>query len=331
MPKFSVIVPVYNRPDELDELLKSLVNQTLKDFETVIVEDGSTLPCDKIVDKYKKALDIKYYYKENEGQGFARNFGYQKAKGEYFIVFDSDCIIPEPYLKNVNEFLEKDWVDAYGGPDTFHPDFTILQKTISHTMTSFLTTGGIRGKRKVVKGFHPRSFNMGISREVFKKTGGYLVPFMGEDMEFSTRIIKEGFKTALIPDAYVYHKRRTSLWKFAMQLKYFGRARINLTRFHKRQFHLIHLLPLVFTIGFISMLVFTIAGHILGTIATALFGIYSLIIFIEGWLKTKSFLASVISPVIVIVQFSFYSYGLIYEWIRKIMGINPNTKYIELY
>tara|TARA_Y100001972_G_scaffold73475_1_gene89287 strand:+ start:2723 stop:3718 length:996 start_codon:yes stop_codon:yes gene_type:complete len=331
MPKFSVVVPIYNRPDEISELLETLVRQTYKDFEVVVVEDGSTIPCKEEVMAIADRLDIKYYVKENGGQGFARNFGYEKASGEYFIVFDSDCLIPDHYLQTVHDSLEEAWVDAYGGPDSFHPSFTNLQKAISHTMTSGLTTGGLRGGKVRVKGFHPRSFNMGISREVFEKTKGYRIPFMGEDMEFSKRIIESGFKTALFPDAFVYHKRRTSLGKFAKQLMYFGRARVNLSRFHTGQLKPIHFLPIVFAFGTILTVVLAALGLLIGYIALGVLIFYLLAVAVGGLIKTKSPGAALLIPMVVLIQFFSYSYGLIYEWIRKLRGIDPNTKYIELY
>ena len=331
MPKFSVVVPVYNRPDEIAELLETLVSQTFKDFEVVVVEDGSTVPCEQEVKSYSDRLDIKYYVKENGGQGFARNFGYEKATGDYFIVFDSDCLIPAHYLQAVEDYLKEEWVDAYGGPDSFHPTFTDLQKAISHTMTSGLTTGGLRGGKIRIRGFHPRSFNMGISREVFKKTKGYRIPFMGEDMEFSKRIIDSGFKTALFPDAFVYHKRRTSLGKFSKQLQYFGRARVNLSRFHPGQLKLIHFLPIVFSFGTLVAILLAASGFILGYLGVGMLIVYLLAVAIRGLFKTKSVGAAILIPLVVLIQFFSYSYGLIYEWIRKLRGIDPNTKYIELY
>ncbi len=331
MPKFSIVVPVYNRPEEIAELLETLVDQTYKDFEVIVVEDGSTKPCKAEVLTYLKKLNIKYFLKQNEGQGFARNYGYQKATGDYLIVFDSDCLIPSHYLEDVDDYLEKEWADAYGGPDTFHSSFNSLQKAISHTMTSPLTTGGLRGGKTRVNGFHPRSFNMGISREVFQKTGGYRIPFMGEDMEFSMRIRDEGFKTALFPKAFVYHKRRTSLIKFANQLNYFGRARINLTRFQAGQLKAIHLLPIVFSFGTLAVALVAGFGLKIGYLSLLILLTYLVVIAVTGLIKTSSLMAGLLSPIVVLIQFFAYSNGMIYEWIRKMRGIDPNTKYIDLY
>ncbi len=193
---FSVIIPVYNRPDEVRELLQSLTEQTYRNFEVVIIEDGSSDSCESVVDNFHNELDITYHYKENSGQGFSRNVGFEIANGDYFIIFDSDCLIPPHYFKTVNKRLKTDWLDAYGGPDRAHKSFTPLQKAISYSMTSPFTTGGIRGNEQHSGTFHPRSFNMGISREVFEETGGFKITRMGEDIEFSIRIIRNGFKPA---------------------------------------------------------------------------------------------------------------------------------------
>ncbi len=331
MPKFSIIVPVYNRPDEIAELLGTLISQTFKDFEVIVVEDGSTIACKEEVLSFRDQLNISYYKKKNEGQGFARNFGYEKASGDYLIVFDSDCLIPEHYLESVDRYLKEEWVDAYGGPDTFHDSFTPLQKAISYTMTAGITTGGLRGGKSRVSGFHPRSFNMGISREVFQKTKGYKIPFMGEDMEFSRRIMQSGFKTALFPKAFVYHKRRTSLIKFSKQLKYFGRARINITRFFPDQLRIIHFFPLMFLLGSLGSMVLSALGLGIGFLGMSVLLVYLLVVMVGAFFRTRSLAAGLLAPIVVIVQFFSYSFGLLYEGVRKMRGIDPNTKYIELY
>ena len=202
-PKYSIIVPVYNRPEEVRELLESLINQKLKIFEVIIVEDGSTIPCKEIVDEYSNQLSLKYFTKENTGPGTTRNFGANKASGEYFIFFDSDCLIPEDYLKHVEEELSIHPVDAFGGPDRAHSSFTPIQKAINYSMTSFFTTGGIRGGKERLDKFYPRSFNMGVSRQTFEKTGGFSTLRFGEDIDFSFRIISNGFKTKQIGRAHV--------------------------------------------------------------------------------------------------------------------------------
>ncbi|MDW3193866.1 MAG: glycosyltransferase [Cytophagales bacterium] len=329
--KLSIIIPVYNRPDELNELLDTLTAQSRKPDEVIVVEDGSTISSKSITKSFEQSLPIRYLEKENEGQGFARNFGYQHATGDFLIVFDSDCLIPSNYLQVVADFLTASEVDAYGGPDAAHPDFTVTQKAISHSMTSVFTTGGIRGRKKHVGEYHPRSFNMGISKRTYEATQGYIIPFMGEDLEFSTRIIKHGFKTALIPEAFVYHKRRTDLKKFYQQLKYFGRARINLTRFHPEQIKIIHLFPLIFSLGLVASLLLSFLWPVLGLPLIATYGFYFSLIAVESLIVNRSLAVAFLTPIAAFLQMFGYGYGLTYEWIRKLRGIDPNTKYIELY
>lgn len=314
---FSVIIPVYNRPQEVDELLKSLTLQTYKDFETLIIEDGSEKPCKHIVEKYHEKLDIKYYPKENSGQGFSRNYGFERANGEYFVVFDSDCLIPPHYFEAVNTYLKEHKLDAYGGSDREHPSFTPVQKAISYAMTSLFTTGGIRGNKKHAGTFHPRSFNMGISREVYEKTGGYKITRMGEDIEFSIRIINQGFTTGLIPEAYVYHKRRTDLKQFFNQLHFFGRARINISRFHSSEIKTIHILPAVFTVGLIFFLTLPLWNVQLFNILLIPFVIYFVLIFAHSSVKNKSLYIGLLSTAASFIQLTAYGIGFISEWWAK--------------
>jgi glycosyltransferase involved in cell wall biosynthesis len=240
MIKFSVIIPVYNRPDELKELLESLRIQTYKNFEVIVVEDGSDLKSDKVVEQYQQDLEIKYFFKSNSGPGQSRNYGSERAGGDYHVFFDSDCIIPKRYFEVVNERLEKEPVDAYGGPDMAHPDFTPIQKSINYSMTSFFTTGGIRGGMKDQKKFHPRSFNMGFTQKVFDQTNGFSKMRFGEDVDMSLRIIENGFSTTLIKEAAVYHKRRVDFRKFFKQVYNSGIARINLYKRHPNSLKLVH-------------------------------------------------------------------------------------------
>ncbi len=325
-----MVVPVYNRPEEIRELLQSLSKQTYKDFEVIIVEDGSDVSSEEVVRSFQDSLNIKYFVKENEGQGFARNFGFKKANGNYYVIFDSDCIIPPDYFELVHKQLQEGEIDAYGGPDKAHESFSIVQKAINQTMTSFFTTGGTRGGKLQVAEYHPRSFNMGLKKEVFAKTGGYIIPFMGEDIEWTIRIIKHGFKTSLIPEAFVYHKRRTNLRKFFKQLKYFGRARINISRFHKRQIKLVHLFPSVFLIGSIVSLIWGVF-HWIGMVLIGLYAMYLSMIMLESLFTTKSIKVALLTPFVAIIQLYGYGWGMIYEYLRKLRGINPNTAYTELY
>jgi glycosyltransferase involved in cell wall biosynthesis len=316
--RFSIIIPVYNRPEEIDELLDSLSRQTNRDFEVIVVEDGSTVPCREVVKKYEDSLDISYFNKNNEGQGFARNYGYERAEGDYYIVFDSDCIIPPDYLEKVQHALEKEHFDAFGGPDRSHPAFSPIQKAIGHSMTSLLTTGGTRGRKKGIGPFHPRSFNMGISREVFQKTGGYRLPFKGEDIEFSIRIIRSGFKTGLIPEAHVYHKRRTSWLKFFKQLHFFGTARINIARHYPDQLKPFHFFPLLFTIGLAVMLVSGIFYWPLFVILSSAYILYALMLFIEAIVSQKSLKIALMSVWAGFIQLIAYGTGFLEEGIKFI-------------
>ncbi len=316
---YSVIIPVYNRPNEVDELLESLTKQTFSNFEVLIVEDGSIDKCDTIVEKYQSQLNITYYYKSNSGQGFSRNFGFENAKGDYFVVFDSDCLIPEHYFQAVDQYLNEHAVDAFGGPDKAHESFTAIQKAISYSMTSPLTTGGIRGNKKHYGTFHPRSFNMGISKQVYEKVGGYKITRMGEDLEFSIRIINAGFKTALISGAFVYHKRRTSLSQFYAQLHFFGRARINLGRFYPKEVKLLHWFPAFFTLGLLSLAVWpwiNIPLAVLGGSAYLLFFVSN---FVSSLLKNKNFYVAMLSMATSFTQLFAYGIGFLTEGLKKLV------------
>lgn len=321
---YSVIIPVYNRPDEVDELLESLTYQTLKNFEILIIEDGSSNDCKSVVDRYSDQLDIQYFFKENGGQGFARNYGFERAKGDYFIVFDSDCLIPSDYFEVVDQYLDNHQLDAYGGPDEDHPAFTNMQKAISYSMTSLFTTGGIRGRKKSIGTFHPRSFNMGISREVFKQTGGYIITRMGEDIEFSIRIISKGFKVGLIPDAIVYHKRRTSLSQFFKQLHFFGRARINVQRFFKDEIKLVHTFPVLFLIGFCLNFILLAIFPAVFIWTTAIIGFYFSLIFIDSTIRNKSIPIGLLSIATAFTQLSAYGVGFLKEGFARLRELRKS-------
>ncbi len=315
---FSVIIPVYNRPQEVDELLESLTQQSYQNFETLIIEDGSDDPCKDIVDAYTDELNIRYFAKENSGQGFSRNYGFDRANGDYFVVFDSDCLIPPHYFETVNNYLKEHPLDAYGGPDREHESFTPVQKAISYAMTSPVTTGGTRGNEKHVGTFHPRSFNMGISREVYEQTGGYRITRMGEDIEFSIRIIEHGFSTGLIPDAYVYHKRRTNLKQFFKQLHFFGRARINISRFYPEELKLIHTLPTFFTLGTLFLLTLPFWHPELFELLIIPFFALFAVIFVHASVKNKSPFIGILSSAASFIQLTAYGIGFLSEWITKV-------------
>ena len=257
MKRFSVIVPVYNRIDEVRDLLESLAAQTCKDFEVIIVEDGSTEPCRDVADAYSASVDVSYHYKENEGRSIARNYGMERAKGEYFIFFDSDCVIPPTYFATLSKALDENPLDCFGGPDAAHDSFTDVQKAINYTMTSFLTTGGIRGGKVSLEKFTPRTFNMGFSRRVYEKVGGFSEMF-SEDIDMSTRIRLAGFSIGLIHQAPVWHKRRVDFRKFLRQVYVFGMSRITLKLLYPASMKLVHWLPAVFVLGVAAMVLLAV-------------------------------------------------------------------------
>lgn len=326
--KYSIIVPVFNRPDEVDELLESLCHQEVKDFEVIIVEDGSKKPCKDVCDKYAGILDLHYYFKENSGPGQSRNYGAERAQGDWLIVLDSDVVLPTGYLKAVDTELtssishQPSAIDAFGGPDASHPSFTPVQKAISYSMTSFFTTGGIRGgKGKKLDKFFPRSYNMGIRREVYQELGGFTKMRFGEDIDFSYRIVEAGYKTALIPEAWVWHKRRTDFRKFFRQVYNSGIARINLEKRHPGTLKLVHLLPTVFTLGVIGLLLCTAIllfwASCLSLLALSPIVLYCLIICTDSSILNKSLWVGLLSIPAAFVQLMGYGLGFIESWWKR--------------
>ena len=261
--KLSLIIPVYNRPDEVEELLESLTQQSERNFEVILVEDGSQTPCDVVAERFKDRLELSYYAIPNGGPGHARNYGAKQSKGDYLIVLDSDCILPPGYIQAVNRELEETNADAFGGPDRASDSFTDVQKAINYAMTSFFTTGGIRGGKKKMDKFYPRSFNMGIRRTVYESLNGFSAMRFGEDIDFSIRLFKGGYKVCLFPSAWVYHKRRTDWRKFFRQVYNSGIARINLYKRYPDSLKIVHLLPAVFTAG---ILFFLLSYNLLGLV-----------------------------------------------------------------
>lgn len=316
--RFSVIIPVFNRPDELRELLVSLTQQTYPNFEVLVIEDGSKNKADGVVAEFANDLTIHYVYKENSGQGFTRNVGFERATGDYFVIFDSDALIPPHYFSTVNEHLQNQWLDAYGGPDAAHPNFTPVQKAISYSMTSVFTTGGIRGSKKNLGGtYHPRSFNMGLSRQVWEKIGGYKLSRMGEDIEFAIRIIENGFATGLIPDAFIYHKRRTNFGQFFRQLRFFGRARINISRYYPAELKPVHAFPALFTLFLATIPIWALVSPMLFWLAVGLLVVFSTLILFDATRKEKSLSVGLLSVVAAFVQLTGYGVGFLSEgWKR---------------
>ena len=377
--RYSIIVPVFNRPDEVDELLDSLTRQTVKDFEVIIVEDGSTKTCKDVCEKYASILDLHYYFKENSGPGQSRNYGAERSKGEYLLILDSDVVLPDRYIENLELRIEnqrsfevkteKNYdmlqgmnnngmqgthaqgtnngvqgnhnskfsilnskLAAFGGPDAAHPSFTPTQKAISYSMTSFFTTGGIRGGKKKLDKFYPRSFNMGIRRDVYMQLGGFTKMRFGEDIDFSYRICEAGYSPQLIPEAWVWHKRRTDFRKFFRQVYNSGIARINLEKRHPGTMKLVHLLPAVFTIGVTILILIAAFGRImmvygnaedfrswyyLVVAALAPLLLYSLLIFADSSLKNHSMKVGALSVPAAFIQLMGYGTGFLVSWWKR--------------
>ena len=330
--KYSIIVPVYNRPDEVGELLQSLCEQTVKDFEVIIVEDGSVNPCKDVCDKYADILSLHYYAKENSGPGQSRNYGAERANGTYVIILDSDVVLPPTYLQAVEDELTQQPCEAFGGPDAAHPDFTPVQKAISYSMTSFFTTGGIRGGKAMLDKFYPRSYNMGIRHDIYLELGGFTKMRFGEDIDFSYRIVEAGYKPRLFPEAWVWHKRRTDFTKFFRQVYNSGIARINLEKRHPGTLKLVHLLPTVFTVGVFGLALLFVCGLMISSFGSATtkpqgqlccqlallpLALYSLLIFIDSSIKNKSLHVGLLSIPAAFVQLTGYGLGFIESWWKR--------------
>ena len=328
---FSIIIPVYNRPDEMAELLESLTQQTDKGFEVLVLEDGSSLPCDKVCKRYEDKLDLHYYFIPNTSRSERRNYGMSHAKGEWSILFDSDVIVPPQYIATVRAELDGKQIDCYGGPDAADDSFSDVQKAINYSMTSIMTTGGIRGAMKNKEKFSPRSFNMGISKQCFETIGGYR-NIISEDIDLSLRIQQAGFKTILIPEAYVYHKRRVDWKKFYKQVNTFGKGRVLLGELHPGSMKLVHLMPAAFVIGNIGLvllaigLAFTIGYWSLLILVPIV--LFVLGIFCESLIKNKSLKIALLSIVAAYIQLFGYGLGFLSECItHKARKANQEEMY----
>lgn len=325
---FSILVPVYNRPNEVKELLESLTTQSFADFEVVIVEDGSSVKCEEVCASFADKLKIQYFFKENSGPGQTRNYAAERAQGDYLLILDSDVILPVDYLKNTADELSREYADAFGGPDRAHESFTDLQKAISYSMTSFFTTGGIRGGKKKMDKFYPRSFNLGVKADVFRALEGFSSMRFGEDIDFSIRIFKGGYKCRLSPESWVWHKRRTDLKKFFKQVYNSGMARINLYKKYPESLKLVHLLPAVFTVGsflcilsaVVALLVsllwgnFSIAGP-LACLAPLI--LYSLLVMVDSTRQNGSLKIGLLSAPAAFTQLWGYGLGFIHAWFSR--------------
>ncbi len=327
---FSIIIPVYNRPDEIRELLESLViSDYSKKFEVVIVEDGSSIRCEEEVRQFSDKLEISYYYKENSGPGDSRNFGMKVAKGDYFIIFDSDCIIPKHYLSEVEKELESNYVDCFGGPDAALDSFSDIQKAINFAMTSFLTTGGIRGGSEKLNKFQPRSFNMGISKKAFEASQGFGNIHPGEDPDLSIRLWKMGFETRLFPKAFVYHKRRIDWNKFSIQVNKFGKARPILNSWYPEYSKLTFFFPTLFVLGFCCSIVI----YLFGTgFPLYCYVLYYLMVLVVATLQNNSLKIGLLSVIAIHKQFFGYGLGFLKSYYKiNILKQKPEEAFPELF
>ncbi len=311
--RYSVIVPVFNRPDEVDELLRSLADQRFKDFEVIVVEDGSTVPCEETVRRYASLLPVRYYFKPNSGPGQTRNYGAERAEGEYLVILDSDVILPDSYFNAVEEELRRKPADAFGGPDRAHPSFTDIQKAINYSMTSFFTTGGIRGGKKKMDKFYPRSFNMGVRRTVYNALGGFSKMRFGEDIDFSLRVFKGGYACRLFPEAWVYHKRRADLKKFFKQVYNSGIARVNLYKKYPESLKVVHLLPAAFTLGVAALIL--CSPFCPYSLLPILF--YALLVCLDSTVRNGSLKIGIYSVAASFVQLIGYGTGFWVAWWKR--------------
>ena len=345
--KYSIIIPVYNRPEEVNELLQSLTKQTYRDMEVIIVEDGSTVTCESVVRNYAGKLQLRYYTKENSGPGMTRNFGAEHSQGDFLIILDSDCVLPAGFLQAIEDELMRKDCDAWGGPDRAHDVFSSVQKAINYSMTSFLTTGGIRGgKKQMDKKFYPRSFNMGIRRSLYRQLDGFSSMRFGEDIDLSLRIYKSNANCRLFPDAWVWHKRRTDFKKFFRQVHNSGIARINLMKRHPGSLKLVHLLPAVFTLGVFACLFLLLIGggltaltlcpnvaiHYNLGMALTLAGLvplllFSFVVFVDSSFRNKSYKVGVLSIWASFIQLLGYGTGFLRAWwLRCVCGRNEELQ-----
>ena len=317
--QFSIIIPVYNRPQEVDELLESLCHQTVKDFEVVVVEDGSTEKCDAVCEQYADRLAVHYHYKPNSGPGPSRNYGAERSQGEYLLILDSDVIVPENYLETIQAELDREPCDAFGGPDRAHASFTPIQKAINYAMTSFFTTGGIRGGKAKMDKFYPRSFNLGIKKSVYEALGGFAPMRYGEDIDLSTRIFKGGYSCRLFPEAFVYHKRRVKFSSFFKQVKHSGEARVVLKNKYPETIKLVHLLPAAFVVGNLLLVALGIFHHWMWFLPILL---YCLLVIVDSFIKNKDLKVALLSVPAAYCQLFGYGLGFLGAAWKDILSKN---------
>lgn len=324
MARISVIIPVYDRPEEVVELLDSLTMQALKsEVEVIVVDDGSTKRCEAEIEPFKEQLDIKYFYQENQGPGPARNNGAKMASGEYLVFLDSDCVLPSDYLKLTINHLDRQPFDCFGGPDKAHQFFTPIQKAISYSMTSLFTTGGIRGGKKKMDKFYPRSFNLGVCKSVFDKIGGFSDMRYGEDVDFSMKVVENGFTVGLIDDTFVYHKRRNTFKSFFKQVFSSGTARIELASRHKGALKLVHLLPTLFVIG---VPVSFVLGYYVHWAFALCLPLWFVLLFFDATQKTGSLRVGALGAISGFIQITGYGLGFLAALWHKVFS--RNKKYV---
>ena len=333
-PSYSFIIPVYNRPDEIRELLESLSEQSYASpFEVVVVEDGSQEDCKEVVDTFQGNLSVSYIFKENTGPGDSRNVGMRKAKGDYFLILDSDCVLPRNYLEIVDRSLRNEFVHCFGGPDADTEEFTPIQRAINYSMTSPLTTGGLRGGKKSLTRFQPRSFNMGLSKEAFRRSGGFGKIHPGEDPDLVIRPWKMGYATRFFPEAVVFHKRRIDFRSFLKQVYRFGVVRAILNSWHPETQHFMYWLPTLFCAGILDMAFYSVIGWPMVTFALSMVYVtYLMLLFFHSLFTTGNLLAALLAPFTTILQFMGYGWGFIkstflVNFIRK----KPQTVFPEMF
>ncbi|HJX71736.1 MAG TPA: glycosyltransferase [Bacteroidales bacterium] len=316
---YSVVLPTYGRPGDVEEFLDSLTRQEYNDFEILVVDATADDSVRQVAEKYLDKLKLNFIYKKGLGISESRNLGVKLSKGGFVVFIDSDCVVPPSYFTEIEKYLSLNKVDAFGGPDAASKDFTHSQKAINYVMTSFLTTGGIRGKAKRIGRFEPRSFNMGVSRKAFDAVGGYSGMKVAEDIDLSMRLHQAGFKTALIPDAYVYHKRKANLHKFLVQMFMYGKARIDLFMRHREALKITYLMPLFFLIYLLAGLASAFFSKVLFILFLASLIFYALAVFIDSSIQNRSLAAGILS---VFAAYGFlvcYGSGLIYNIFRRIV------------
>lgn len=327
---YSFIIPVFNRPEEIRELLQSMTElRWAGTFEIVIIEDGSTISSEKVVREFQDRLQISYYSKPNSGPGDSRNYGMRKAGGNYFLILDSDVILPPDYLKEVDSFLSSNFYDCFGGPDAAHHSFSDKQKAINYAMTSLLTTGGIRGRERALNKFQPRSFNMGLSKKAFEASGGFKNINPGEDPDLSLRLLKLGFETTLIPNAVVFHKRRINWEKFYRQVHKFGLVRPILNLWHPGSGKITYWFPSLFMIG----LLFAVVLFLLGiSIFLLCYLFYFIIVGFDAGIKNRSLNIGLAAIIATFIQFSGYGYGFLKSiWKLRFLKMEPETAFPKLF